>query len=121
MLTFNNHYPSTVWVAILFYSPGCSDGGDWEKKGWWKMEPGEGKVVYGGDLDDLNRYYCFYAQAANGAYWAGPYRRFVPYSRFDWCEWTACSHSDGSPCGFDAGFRLLDIGGNDDYTVNLVP
>lgn len=121
MLAFRNRYPKGLWVAIMYYSPGCSDGGDWEKKGWWRLTPGQRKVVYGGDLADLNRYYCFYAEADDGAVWAGPYVRFLPYQAFDWCEWTACSHSDGSPCGVTVGLRLLDIDSNDDFTVNLVP
>jgi uncharacterized membrane protein len=121
MLKFCNKYKTGVWVSIMYYEPGCSDGGDWVKKGWWRLTPGQCKVAYGGDLDDLNRYFCFYADADDGAVWAGPYKRFVPFQAFAWCEWIACSHSDGSPCGFTAGFRLLDINSHDNFTVNLVP
>jgi hypothetical protein len=46
--------------------------------------------------------------------------RFLPFQAFAWCEWIACAHSDGSPCGFNAGFRLLDINHYDNFTVNLV-
>ena len=93
MLKFCNKYKTGVWVSIMYYEPGCSDGGDWVKKGWWRLTPGQCKVAYGGDLDDLNRYFCFYADADDGAVWAGPYKRFVPFQAFAWCEWIACSTS----------------------------
>ncbi len=115
MLRFCNQYPREVWVSIMWYHPNCSDGGNWEKKGWWHLFPGECKVVFGEDLDEINRYYTFFAHASDGAVWAGPYVRAVPHTAYDWCEWTANTDSR------DVGFRLLDIGDNDDYTVNLVP
>ena len=115
MLNIYNLYPSTVWVTIMWYSPGCPDGGDWEKAGWWKIEPGEGKTVFGGDLEDVNRYFCYFAHAADGVQWSGPYVRKVPHQAFDWCEWIANSNSR------DVGFRLLDIGDNDDYALTLIP
>lgn len=121
MLKICSKYPKTLWVAIMYYHPQCSDGGDWIKKGWWKLTTGQCKVVYSGDLDDLNRYYCYYAEATDGAVWAGPYTRFVPFQAFSWCEWIACSHSDGSPCGKNVGFRLLDINSYDNYTLTLIP
>ncbi len=121
MLRICSKYPQPLWVAIMYYEPGCSDGGDWVKKGWWRLTNGTCAVVYGGDLADLNRYYCYYAKADDGATWSGPYNRFVPYNAFEWCEWTACSYSDGSPCGYNVGFRLLDIDGNDDFKLTLIP
>jgi len=39
----------------------------------------------------------------------------VPFEAFDWCVDTSSTDS------FVVGLRELDIGGNDDYTVNLVP
>lgn len=113
MLQFCNRHTQTLWVTIMFYHPNCPDGGDWEKKGWWGIAPGECNVVFGGDLDDLNQYYCFYAEANDGVVWAGPYVRSVTNRAFDWCE--NVSSTDAR----DVGYRLLDIGDNDDYTVNL--
>lgn len=57
MWKIQNLSPLTVWVSIMYYSPNCSDGGNWTKKGWWKIEPGpeHSKIVYGGSLQDLNR------------------------------------------------------------------
>src|SRR5690348_827545 len=99
MLRICNNYPQPVWVAIMFYHPNFPDGGNWEKRGWWRITTGQCKTVYGGDLDDVNRYWCYYAEADDGATWSGPYRRFLPYQAFSWCEWTA------SDQGFTAGLR----------------
>jgi uncharacterized membrane protein len=115
VLKFCNNYPSDVWVCILWYHPNCPDGGNWEKKGWWHLGLGECKIAYGGSLQDVNRYWYFYAQAANGAYWAGPPQITVPHQAFDWCVNTSSSDA------FVVGLRQLDIDSNDDYTVNLVP
>jgi uncharacterized membrane protein len=115
MLRFCNHYPHTVWVCIEWYHPNCSDGGNWEKAGWWKIYPGGCKTAYGGDVDDVNRYWYFYAHASDGAHWSGPYWEIVPHIAFDWCENTANTDSRW------VGMRELDINGYDNYTVNLVP
>ncbi len=115
MLRFTNHYPSTTWVTIIWYSPDCPDGSQWEKEGWWGMAPGESKVVFGSDLDEINRYYYFHAEADDGAFWAGSVVEPVTDAAFDWCLDTS------STAARDVGFRELDIGGNDDYTVTLIP
>lgn len=115
MLTIGNHYPRTVWVSIMWYTPNCPDGGDWSKAGWWKIDPGHAANIFGGDLDEVNRYFCYYAHTADGVVWAGPYVRAVPHQAYDWCEWT------GSTDSRDVGFRLLDIEDYDDFTLNLIP
>jgi len=114
-LQLNNEYPSTIWTMIEWYHPGCEDCGDWEKAGWWEIEPGASATVYGDDLEDVNRYWYYYAQAADGAYWAGVYDEVVPYIAFDWCSDVANTDS------FSVGMRELDINGNDDYTLTFVP
>jgi uncharacterized membrane protein len=115
MLSFCNQYPQPVWVVIGWYDPGCADGGDWSKAGWWYMNQGDCVNVLDVDLDELNRYYVFYAEADDGAFWAGPYGTTVPWEAFDMCWPTATSDARF------LGLRLIDVGGNDDYTVNLVP
>ncbi|TMH34348.1 MAG: hypothetical protein E6H66_10130 [Betaproteobacteria bacterium] len=34
------------------------------------MEPGRSKVAFGGDVNDVNRYWYFFAHAADGGFWA---------------------------------------------------
>jgi uncharacterized membrane protein len=114
-LYFHNGYPAKIWTMITWYHPNCEDGGDWEKEGWWAIEPNGQATVSVADLDDVNRYWYYFAQAADGAYWAGPYDIVVPNIAFDWCIDTANSDS------FTVGMRELDIGGNDTYTLTFVP
>jgi uncharacterized membrane protein len=77
---FRNTTKATVWVSFLWYSPGCSDGGDWTKKGWWRLEPGQTKTVFGKDLQSVNTYYYWYAESNDGAVWSGPFNTCVPQS-----------------------------------------
>jgi uncharacterized membrane protein len=113
-LTFNNKYSAPVSISILWYSPGCPDGGDWELAGWYNLDTGQSMTVFSGDLDDINRYWFFNAEATDGAYWAGDVVHDVPPTAFDWC-WDTDSNV-ASPIGF----REIDVGDNDDFTVNLV-
>ncbi len=119
MLRFTNNYPEPVSVMIEFYSPNCSDEGtwlgDWVKQGWWNMQPGESKIPFGGDLEDVNRYWYFYAHATDGAYWAGPVHVDVPGFAFDECKYL------GQTGTRTVGMREIDIDDNDDFTVTLVP
>src|SRR5262245_44732449 len=94
-----NHYPSRACVAVMCYFPRCGgglqgNGNCWERQGWFSVVPGTCKRVLpnksfpdvGDDLADLNRYYCIYALADDGAYWAGPYKRGVTNSKFARCD-----------------------------------
>ncbi len=126
-LYFCNFYPAKVWISIMWYDPTCGEGKPgncWQRQGWFSITPGSCKkilpnAVYpdvGDDLSDINRYYCFYAVAADGAKWSGPYMRGVTNSAYHRCDCLKYSHSDLS-----AGFRLFDIDSNDDFTVSLIP
>jgi uncharacterized membrane protein len=115
MLRFCNQYPAELWVCISWYHPNCPDGGDWEKKGWWHLAPAECKIAFGGDVSDVNRFWYYYAESADGRFWAGPFGTIVANGAFDWCENT------GSTDSRTVGMRQLDIGDNDDFTLNLTP
>jgi hypothetical protein len=79
--------------------------------GWYNLDTGQSMTV---DLDDINRYWFFNADATDGAYWAGDVVHDVPPTAFDWC-WNTDSN-----VAFSVGFREIDVGDNDDFTVNLV-
>lgn len=113
MFKFCNDYSSTVWVMFEWHSPNCPDGGDWQKKGWWSMEPGQCKVVYGGDLASLQACSYYYAEAADGAKWTGPITEFVPLRAFDWCANTSSTDSR------TIGMREICTGNNNNYTLTL--
>ena len=102
-----------LWVAIMFHTPNCPDGGDWTKQGWLALAPGQTKVASAADVSSVNQYWCYYAIADDGAYWAGEYSRMVTDRVFDLCEWTSSTDA------YEVGFRLLDVGDADDCTVIL--
>jgi uncharacterized membrane protein len=114
-LNFSNNYTAEVSIAIMWYTPNCPDGGDWSKAGWYNLAPGQFMTVFNGDLDEINRYWCYYAEASDGAFWAGDVVTQIPDRAFDWCINTGSSDSR------EIGFRVLDIDSNDDFTLNLVP
>ncbi len=97
-LQYSNQYSSGLYLAVGYYSPGCDDGSDWASRGWYRIEPGQSAVV----LWTTNEYSTFYAEADDGAYWAGPYGVILPYHAFDdWC-WDL-----GVDPGLDVGMRLV--------------
>lgn len=114
MLRLQNDYRATIWAMIEWRHPGCPDGGDWEKKGWWQIEPGQSAVAFGGDLDDVNRYWYYFAEAADGAAWAGPFQEWVPSTAFQWCKNTSSSQARL------VGMRQLDIGDSEDHTLRFI-
>ncbi|GGP90308.1 DUF1036 domain-containing protein [Streptosporangium pseudovulgare] len=111
-LHFRNRYVSRVWVAVMFYSPvTCRDHGQWGTRGWWAIDPGGEAFV----LNTDNRYAAFYAEAANGAVWTGPYGPMYVYqTAFDSCL------NIGSTAARRVGTRLVDMNGYSRYYVNLV-
>lgn len=117
MLAFCNSYTEELWVAYMFYSPGdCGGEGDnWQTIGWFAIAPGACATVYANDLDDVNnRYWYFHAENADGSvFWAGPIGVYVTDEAFNHC------YGIGTTTSRIAGFRLLDVGDNDDYTVTL--
>jgi hypothetical protein len=124
-LYFCNFYPSRVWVAPMWYDPLCGEGlpaNCWQRHGWFSLWPITCKKVLpnktfpdvGDDLSDINRYYCYFAIADDGAKWSGPYVRGVTNSAFHRCDCIGYTQND-----FFAGFRLFDIDDNDDYTIIL--
>jgi uncharacterized membrane protein len=112
---FKNGTSTTVWVSFQWYSPGCPDGGDWETRGWWKLDPGQTKTVFGSDLQSVDSYYYYYAEASDGGTWSGPFDTCLPQSAFDWCLDVCCT-----PTCRVVGFREKYIDGYNNYTITLV-
>jgi uncharacterized membrane protein len=117
-LFFNNGYTEVISVAIMYYAPDecpdCPEGNNWMARGWWNIDPGGQKCPYGGGLHERNRYWCYYAQSADGLVWAGQYEAQVSDEEFHICR---CLGVTGWRT---VGFRLKDIGDNENYTITLV-
>ena len=120
-LVLCNGYPSGIWTSIMFYSPETcgGEGGDFEMMGWWRIAPGACALVYANDLEDVNRFWYYFAQADDGAVWAGPFTTGVPLHPFGGDQY--CWGLGSSEPGINIGYRELDIGDNDDYTLTFIP
>jgi uncharacterized membrane protein len=113
-LHFRNRYSTRIYVAIMFSNPGgCGEYGGWGTRGWWTIDPGGEAYV----LSSGNRYAAYYAEAADGAVWGGPYGPIYVYpDAFD-----SCLNIGSTAASAVVGCRLVDMGSNDDYYVNLTP
>jgi uncharacterized membrane protein len=116
-VSFSNSYGKEIFVAYMFRDFGCKDCGDiWDVRGWIKLEPGETKSR---DNPTENRWYYYYAEASDGAFWAGPFVAEVSNAKFEKCTCLGVITSDGTSPYHDAGFRELD---NQEFSgVNFVP
>ncbi|HEY0639250.1 MAG TPA: DUF1036 domain-containing protein [Pseudonocardiaceae bacterium] len=110
-LHFRNNYGPRIWVAIMFHDPaGCSAYGGWGTRGWWAIDHGGSAYV----LNTGNRYAYFYAEASDGAVWAGPFGPiYAPSSAFSSCL------NLGVTGARRVGLREVYIP-SDVHTVNLV-
>jgi uncharacterized membrane protein len=115
MFTICNRHPSQVWVAIMFYNTDAcgGEGGNFQTKGWWSPQPGSCVRVFGGDVSDVNRYWYYYAEDGSGTVWAGEFSATVPQEAFTGCV------SIGVSTQRTIGFRQLDVGDSDNFTLNL--
>lgn len=117
-LCFQNNYSSPLSVAVMWYSPSdCGvDGGNWATEGWWNLNPGDGVHT---DVWTDNRYFCFYAEAEDGAVWGGDYGPvYATYQAFQGCVDIANTQDN-----LILGMALIDAGwwfwSYVTYTVNL--
>lgn len=112
-LRFRNSYGPRIWVAVMFRESGACTGdyGGWRTRGWWAVD-------YGGTVHVLNtnnRYAYFYAEAANGAVWTGPYGPIcVKSAAFGSCSGLCWTGADG------VWMREVYIPSGS-HTVNLTP
>jgi uncharacterized membrane protein len=107
-VNFTNSYSTKIYVAYMRLDEGCrADSGDpWVVLGWINLEPGQSQSR---PNPTGNQYYYYYAEADDGAYWAGPYGTEVSSERFDKCEGIGVSVSDGPNPWHGVGMRELDL------------
>ena len=116
-LRFCNNYPSTIWTTIAFFSADCGgDGQPYEKVGWWPISPGACLEVFSGDLQDVGQFWYYHAEADDGASWDGEFGTDATNAAFDRC-WDIGTTNDDR----ELGYRELDIGGSNDYTLTFIP
>lgn len=114
---FSNKTSKPVYVAFVHHKPGCEGGVPWEKRGWWRLEPGQTKTVQGDAI--TNRYSYYFAESDDRAWvWTsgGPVA-CLPQPAFTWC-WNTCNTN---PNTRNLGVRKVDTGSSTNFTLNLTP
>ena len=110
---FRNGTGETVWVAIMRYEPsGCAGYGNFQTKGWWRLEPGQAKRA----MNTSSRYAYYYAHTASGVEWTGDYGPVYVYHRaFDSCVDIGSTAAYGT-----VGMRSVDLNwAGVNHTINL--
>jgi len=117
---FHNAYTTKLYVAYMRLDQNCGNecGEPWDVLGWVALAPGDSQSRAN---PTNNRYYYYYAEALDGAFWAGPYVAEVTQSRFEKCTCLGVIVQNGDPVNpyHDVGFRELDT--NQYSGVNFVP
>jgi hypothetical protein len=93
-------------------------GGIWDVLGWINLDPGETESRAN---PTNNRWFYYYAEAEDGAVWAGPYVAEVTQTRFEKCTCLGVIVQNGGATNpyHDVGFRELD---SQTYSgVNFIP
>ena len=114
---FQNSYRTTVWVVGIFYDPpDCTGYGNWMIRGWWEIEPGQTVAAF----ESTNQYAGYYAEAADGSYWAGSYGPYLVTNSVI----SLCYDNRPAPPNFAVGMRLINANPPWwaawwNYTVNL--
>jgi uncharacterized membrane protein len=112
-LYFTNRTGQKVFVAYAYAWPGCPDGGNWAKTGWYAIMPGATAKVRS-DAVGGRKFFFFAETDDRGTEWSGEFVTNLPVNAFDWCWNTASSN------GRDLGMRKILVSqGITDHTVNL--
>lgn len=101
-LSFKNDYGQKIYVAYMRLDYDCQadSGQPWLVRGWIGLDPGE--TEYRANPTG-NQWFYYYAEAVNGAFWAGPYVVIVTNSVFRNC--TGTGKTEG---WYNVGMRELD-------------
>jgi len=108
-LRFRNSYGPRIWISIMFFDPvGCANDGQWGTRGWYAVDNGGEAYV----LDTNNTFAYYYAEAADGAVWSGPFGPiYVPQSAFSSCLLI------GQTGARIVGLREVQLSGNTTVTL----
>ena len=117
-LCFKNNFSSPLSVAVMWYNTQLcgGEGGNWATEGWWNINPGQETHT---NVWTANRYFYFFAEAENGAVWAG---NFGPVAATPQ-EFQGCVAIGNTQDTLSLGMRQVDAGwwfwSYITYTVNL--
>jgi Protein of unknown function (DUF1036) len=106
-VSFTNSYGKKIFVAYMRRDFSChSDcGAPWNVLGWINLDPGETEVRAN---PTKNQWFYYYAEAVDGAFWAGPFVANVSDEKFQKCSCFGVHVSHGPQPYYDVGMRVLD-------------
>lgn len=106
-VTFTNSYGKKLFVAYMRRDFSCQAecGEPWDVLGWINLDPGETETRAN---PTNNQWYYYYAEAVDGAFWAGPFVANVSNNKFEKCSCLGVSVSSGPQPYYDVGMRELD-------------
>ena len=80
-------------------------GEPWDVLGWINLDPGETETRAN---PTSNQWFYYYAEAVDGAFWAGPFVANVSNKKFQKCSCLGVTVSHGPQPYYDVGMRELD-------------
>jgi hypothetical protein len=106
-IRFRNSYGQKIWVAYIRLDWDCGEdcGEPWDVLGWIGLDPGETEYR---SNPTWNRWFYYYAEASDGASWAGPFVAGVKQSVFQKCTCIGVVTGEGTSPYHNVGFRELD-------------
>ena len=104
---FINSYGKKVYVAYMRRDFDCQGecGDIWDVLGWIGLDPGETETR---SNPTRNQWFYYYAEAVDGAFWAGPFVANVSNDKFQKCSCLGVIVSHGPQPYYDVGMRELD-------------
>jgi|SwirhisoilCB3_FD_contig_31_15745913_length_893_multi_8_in_0_out_0_2 hypothetical protein len=119
-IRFINSYGQKLYVAYMRLDYTCQDecGEPWDVRGWINLDPGETETRAN---STENAFFYYYAEADDGAFWAGPFGAEVTQTVFEKCTCLGVIEENGAPTNpyHTVGFRELDT--NTYSGVNFTP
>jgi Papain-like cysteine protease AvrRpt2 len=120
-LWFQNGYTDPVYIAMLWYDPGCS-GEPWRKSGWYEVASGSSVEIVGANLQTIpDPNFAWFAQAdwADGPCWSGdPAHSWyaIPHN----AAFSQC-YSDNAGCNAAYPFNVAALNrSSPDWTIVLL-
>jgi hypothetical protein len=104
---FTNSYGKKLFVAYMRRDFTCQSecGEPWDVLGWIGLDPGETETRAN---PTNNQWFYYYAEAVDGAFWAGPFVANVSNNKFQKCSCLGVIVSNGPQPYYDVGMRELD-------------
>ena len=109
-VSFRNSTSHTISVAYMRRDFNCRDecGAPWDVLGWINLDPGQSQTRAN---DTNNRWYYYYAEANDGAIWAGGFIAEVTNAQFEKCTCLGVIQQNGPATNpyHNVGMRELDL------------